>query len=258
MSLMSFQSLISFRSFRSFIRVRPKRAQWAKQGTAPALRAGSSKIWFTSLCLLASVGGLAGCDWFTDYPKPSQKVFFEGRFCVLAEVGPMQHLPNSERGLQRIAYDVAVDCKPKGGQLMRRIEGTQVFQHNGPPNIMSGPPWNAEPMTLRNTPSPASADAGASVTPPAVNRYADGPECNAMTQRMAEQVLPCLQSTSPEAASDIQAHIRKQVHGRLSEKTTPNLAAALMVEDEQCLSRWRQINLLLMGLPTGAACAIPP
>lgn len=216
------------------------------------------RIGLASLCLLASAGGLAACDGRIDYPKPGKTVLFQGRPCTVVEVGPMQRLPDSELGRKRVAYDIVVDCKPKGGQLMRRIEGTQVMTHNGPPNIMSGLPWNADDMTLRDPAGWVAAGAGASASLQVFNRYADGPECNAMTQRMAEEVLPCLQSKHLEEASHIQAHIRRQAHGRLNEMTTPNLAAALMAEDEACLYRWRQINLLLMGQPSAAACAIPP
>jgi hypothetical protein len=75
---------------------------------------------------------------------------------------------------------------------------------------------------------------------------------------MAEQVLPCLQSQSPDAAFQIQAFIHQEVPGRISAQNTPNLVAALMLKDEQCLYRWRQINQLLMEPPTAAACAISP
>lgn len=228
------------------------------QVTAKAMPTHTPRTWLLSLCLVAGASSLTGCDLFTDDPKPEQKIFFMGRFCDLAETGPMQRLPNNERGNQRVAYDISVDCMPKGGQLVRRIEGTLVFQHAGPSNIMSGLPWNADEMTLRDSPPPASMGSGPSASPPAGNRYSDGPECNAMTQRMAEQVLPCLQAQNTEAASQIQKYLQQDAPGLLNARNPSSLAVALMLKDEQCLYRWRQINMRLMELPTAAACAIPP
>ena len=79
-----------------------------------------------------------------------------------------------------------------------------------------------------------------------------------MTQRMAEQVVTCLQSQSPEAAAQIQACMQQDVPGLTEGQTTANLATALMQKDEQYLHRWLEINKRLSETPTAAACAIPP
>lgn len=92
-------------------------------------------------------------------------------------------------------------------------------------------------------PSATAPEGDATITSQSLDTlYSDGPKCNALVKRIAEEMLPCLQRIKPEMAGHLQVSIERFRNGPRLRLDQAERDAVLKKVDEDCEDYWRQIQ----------------
>lgn len=87
--------------------------------------------------------------------------------------------------------------------------------------------------------------------------YSDAPECDAVLQKVATDVVPCLRRAHPENAQLLEDWLQQarrdfRLHGDVSERE-----GALRQLEENCGQQWRYRNKMLADDSAMRSCALP-
>lgn len=153
----------------------------------------------------------------------------------------------------------SADCATNVGSPSQRIAGVITLRKQAQ-WLGLKTSWVAENQRLAGPKSPASLakspDTIASTE--ADSMYSDGPGCNALMKRIADDMVPCLQRINPEMGKRLQATITTTRNYTGLSGGGPKRDALLIRIDEECRSYWRAIlNQLDSKTPEGRCVQDP-
>jgi hypothetical protein len=180
----------------------------------------------------------AGCTIYSSPPTMQQIKHAMDTRCALVSHGTFRKLPNGEG-----AVDFQADCKPQGGTRTYRVSGTAFFTEY---REWQAKHWSFARRELKDDAGPA---------PPATPlTYSDGPECNAVLVRAAQEVTPCIEKLDPQIAARFQSYLdAAKTQSRLFGKPS-NRTMALITLEEQCFQQWTQVKRQLPSTAPWQAC----
>ncbi len=193
-----------------------------------------------TLCTVIALLLLLSCEAATTFPDQSEITRVIGERCKVVSIAEMQLLPEQSPGFKRVAYPYQADCVPEGGAIAHRVRGLVTFEQR---EERIGKVWGAGVGSFE-------PDALAPDGRPSRNVALPMPNCDALVQRMINEVLPCLQKQLPEQVPVMQTYIDRYRQMADVRVNTPNAPAAAIQRDTECLEYWRAIN---RQLPTGTA-----
>ncbi len=168
-----------------------------------------------------------------------------GAGCVLVSYEKFVKISEDAKGLKEMSTEFKADCTPQGGTTKRRISGTMHFVQW---QDWISKPWNFKKTTLDVDRLPPPKVGQSKLT------YSDGPECNAKLERVATEVMACLQEIDPKNAERLEAQLETfKLHSRLFGRTTSENMALMQLE-ERCTQQWQAVSRQLPSDEKTRAC----
>ena len=145
---------------------------------------------------VSSTALLVGCGQAR--PTEQDVVRNIGAGCTLVSHEKFVKISEDSKGFQVVSTKFQADCTPQGGTIKRRITGTMVFDQ--------WQDWFSKSWSFKATTLDVDRLAK---TAQSKLMYSDGPECNARLERVATEVVACLQTLDPKSAERLNAWLEQ-------------------------------------------------
>ncbi|MEO5559437.1 MAG: hypothetical protein ABIO49_06490 [Dokdonella sp.] len=226
----------------------------------PRLRDTHHEMLLLRTLLLALLASLCiSCGSGHDFPEQVDVERSMKSGCRLVSMTGIEAVAEIGADKQVFATHYVADCTTHDGSPSERIAGVITLRKQADwlglrAAWVAGSNRVAEP----EPPAALAKSIDAITSAAADTMYSDGPGCNALVKRIAEEMVPCLQAIKPEMGERLHAAINTFRHNPRLSGGLPNRDAVLMRIDEECESYWRGILYQLDSKSPEGQCVQDP
>lgn len=205
--------------------------------------------------LLAAI--CASCGSASEYPNQNEVARHLEPECSLVSMEGFEPIATTESDGREIITRYTANCVSASDNQAHRATGSMSLREKR--GSLGSRSWLLlEDSLLTNaSPSPAPQNApGANGTMAIDQTYSDAPECNALTRRIDEEMLPCMQRVAPEKAELLQVAINNQRNATRLSVDLADSRNVLMQVEEACRNYWRQMQHQLDGNAPEGECLL--